>query len=699
MALAILLVAVMISAPALVAGSTTQAQPPSLAGLPIPPNERFGLNRASYGVVTQPGYRQHLAGEAGAVWNRWPLYWYLVESENGIDYSAYDRAVAEDLQRGTQLDIVLLGTPPTYASAGNPAVPPPHSGRQREPDALRWRAGSEATASPHGSTPQNLFEPIFADGSDDYAPGKAINPNNYWARFVNLTVERYRPGGELNRYGLLPDGVGVRYWEIWNEPDVPFYWYARGPGSEVTDYLRLLKVAYMAAKAADPAAAIVIGGLSYWGREGWIEDLFEAIKLDPNSAAHGDYFDVMAWHVYSRAVDLYNRASWSRHLLRDHGFAGKEVWINEANIPVWGDPTPPQRDPGTHRGSPEEQAAFILQAYAYGFAGGADRVFTFMLYDDCWQYGEHYGLVRNPPGDYPIADCAGDGQPRPAYTAYKVAAAFLRDITASRVNSYGPGGAVDAVAFDTASGARVTVILNKFGNPVTVDLPVRGRAFLVEQTGEVRVVAPNRSGTFTLSLPAATANDAFSWEEPYYIVGSRTYVLVELVGQAGSGQILNGGFEMSLPFAAWFSGGVEPVLTSLARSGERSALLRVAPPNSGTSWIAQSLRLPVGGRPTLRFEYAVQTTQPVDGDGDGAARSYFEVTARVGSAPEEVLVRQYEATDWQRKEFDLSNYAGQLLTLTYRVRGSDYPLAAFVDGNSIWSSRIVLPSIYQGAGP
>ena len=63
--------------------------------------------------------------------------------------------------------------------------------------------------------------------------------------------------------------------------------------------------------------------------------------------------------------------SWTRKILADRRMGGKQVWVNETNIPVWGDPTPTKREPGSHRATPDEQAAFILQAYAYAFAAGA----------------------------------------------------------------------------------------------------------------------------------------------------------------------------------------------------------------------------------------------------------------------------------------------------------------------------------------
>ena len=53
--------------------------------------------------------------------------------------------------------------------------------------------------------------------------------------------------------------MGVTHWEMWNEPDVPFFWDANQ-----TDYARLLKVGYLATKHADPAARVIFGALAMW---------------------------------------------------------------------------------------------------------------------------------------------------------------------------------------------------------------------------------------------------------------------------------------------------------------------------------------------------------------------------------------------------------------------------------------------------
>ncbi len=45
----------------------------------------------------------------------------------------------------------------------------------------------------------------------------------------------------------------------------------------ITDYARLLKVAYLAARAADPQAQIVLGGMVHWQKSNWFSSLLNLI--------------------------------------------------------------------------------------------------------------------------------------------------------------------------------------------------------------------------------------------------------------------------------------------------------------------------------------------------------------------------------------------------------------------------------------
>jgi hypothetical protein len=161
--------------------------------------------------------RYRAAKAAGAGWNRWSLYWDLVErGANGqFNWTVADGIVRRDMAAGLRTLAILQGTPPRYASSGRPDVQPPAVGGWP----ARIRQGTTPRAagawSVQAAVPKGLSEPIFrqADGSptDDPARAAAINADNPWARYVAAAVERYRPGGELATAESWPAGAGVRY--------------------------------------------------------------------------------------------------------------------------------------------------------------------------------------------------------------------------------------------------------------------------------------------------------------------------------------------------------------------------------------------------------------------------------------------------------------------------------------------------------
>ncbi len=115
-------------------------------------------------------------------------------------------------------------------------------------------------------------------------------------------------------------------WEIWNEPNHPRFW--SGTPSE---YVRILKAAYPAIKAADPQARVVSGGTSYTDAR-WIETLYEL--------GSRPFFDVMAIHPYMAPADLppetENGEMWTisavggvRRLMDRYGDDNKEIWFTE----------------------------------------------------------------------------------------------------------------------------------------------------------------------------------------------------------------------------------------------------------------------------------------------------------------------------------------------------------------------------------
>ena len=225
-------------------------------------NDRFGLCFISAGDNLASEIRYDGALATGAEWDRWPLYWHWVDEGGYVDpggHHDYDTLVIQEMAHGITPIVILLGTADRRATAGSADVPPP---RVREkafpvPGHVPAQQGEVSAAT---SPPLGLYEPIFADGTDTPGPGKLINQANYWADFVHNTVERYKPGGILAGQQGWPGSVGVRHWEVWNEPDLDQFW-----SGTVQEYYRLLEVGYQSVKAADPEATVILGALAFLG--------------------------------------------------------------------------------------------------------------------------------------------------------------------------------------------------------------------------------------------------------------------------------------------------------------------------------------------------------------------------------------------------------------------------------------------------
>jgi len=134
-----------------------------------------------------------------------------------------------------------------------------------------------------------------------YAPGSAVTTDSNrtaYAEYCKQVVSRYSP-------------LGVKYYEIWNEPNIPTFW-SLEPNAD--EYAELLKVAYPAIKGTNPDAVILCGATS--PAEGnpapfidWLT-YFNGIKDNGGL----EYMDAVSFHLYRfsggpeswLAVDLNN---------------------------------------------------------------------------------------------------------------------------------------------------------------------------------------------------------------------------------------------------------------------------------------------------------------------------------------------------------------------------------------------------------
>ncbi|MSQ14493.1 MAG: hypothetical protein EXR50_01330 [Dehalococcoidia bacterium] len=479
----------------------------------VPANSYIGISHIGYGSEPPVAQRYQLARAAGASWDRWALYWTDVEKTKGqLAYSAIDATVAADQAHGLKTLAVLMSTPDWASTAPVPktmaANVGPRLGQKGPETAGEW---SVMASAPSTATfaPKNLYTPIFTDGTDTPGAGKTINQDNYWAMFVFQTAARYK--GKIDSF------------EIWNEPDYkpaePTGWFGFWSGS-LDEYRRLLKVGYIAVKSANPGATVLMGGMAYWSNQTFFPQLLDIILKDGDSSRNSYYFDATSWHWYGRSRLLMDQTDWAKNELLKRKLQNKGVWITEAGMPVCNDAVvggQPYCSAGSHRGTSENQASFIIQAAAYALTAGVDKLFFFQLYDDAVGPFEYYGLIRN------------DGSIRPAYYAVQLAANYFRDPTwVYRTPSR--GGKLELITMYLADGRRIRAVWDYSGDAAVlrsqIGIPADSATAALVQYDTTTTSINGGNYYYYLRLSPANLDDDSSGGVDY-IVGGSPQLLVE----------------------------------------------------------------------------------------------------------------------------------------------------------------------------
>lgn len=547
------------------------------------PGPRTGSTGPQYGVVfmssaeapaDEAQYQNALS--TGATWNRWPIYWPLVErSEGNFDWSAQDGTILADVAHGLRLDAILLGTPSFYQTGLEAPTP-----QQLEPRP----EGRVTLFAPERATPEGLYKPVFSDGSDVPGQGKTINGNNRWARFVYSAVKRYMPGGTLAQQHRWPANVGVRHWEMWNEPELASFW-----DGSLADYARLLKVGYLAAKHADPQAQVLFGALANFARPSFYDEVLSIYDGDALAQANGYFHDILATHNYAYAWRSWEYVFNNSNAMNAHGLQ-KPIWLNESGVRAWNDYPGPVWDPeSAFSATMSEQADFVIQSAFYATFAGADAIFHFQLYDGCGNQpagtdfpphngelcdangrlisdprfpcaGDANGLFRNPPDATCFTQHPNPESPRPNYAAFRVLTTHLRDVTPLWRRRPGDDdgnpytGPQEWIAFfRPATRQRIIGMWARFGDDQIANVPaIAGQATLVAPDGSTQTIRP-QNGTYRVPLPGAT-NQNLAWDRSIYAIGGRPYILIETDLQAPTATIsaaLSGADRDGLAMVEW----------------------------------------------------------------------------------------------------------------------------------------------------
>ena len=301
--------------------------PTPVAAAPSPHHTKspeYGMNVFVWGNPATTDRDLARVRDAGFTWQKTLFKWRDIEPQRGVfDFVEADRIVRASAAAGVKI-IARLDFQPTWARADGAHNGPP-------------------------------------DNYDDFG------------RYVTELVKRYGTNSTIGTVHAI---------EVWNEPNLTREW-GGAPINEAQagDYVRLMKVAYEATKAIDPAITIVSAGLS---PTGWSDN---TARPDDQylewmyAAGAKDYFDVLGAHGpgFKAPPDIspdeaaanplygghrsftFRRVEDLRAIMEAHGDGHKQVWLLEFG---W---TTDELNPAYawHRVTPEQQGEYLVGAYRW----------------------------------------------------------------------------------------------------------------------------------------------------------------------------------------------------------------------------------------------------------------------------------------------------------------------------------------------
>lgn len=226
-----------------------------------------------------------LMAAMNVTWVRIDIDWSAVEPRRGkLQWEQTDLLVQEAVAHQMNV-LVMLGFTPTWAQS----------------------ADAKFLAYPRHSRPKDLTA---------------------FANFATAAAARYAP-------------LGVRSWEIWNEPNTTLFWPTR---PDATEYGNLFRTAATAIRAVDPRATLLIGGLGpAYDTPGaeippaqYLEQLYSngAAQLADGIAVHPYSYPHMPMDPQQRQNGGFADLPELQAVMVAHGDGNKLIWMTEFGAPT-----------------------------------------------------------------------------------------------------------------------------------------------------------------------------------------------------------------------------------------------------------------------------------------------------------------------------------------------------------------------------
>lgn len=325
-----------------------------------------------------------------------------------------------------------------------------------------------------------------------------------WQSYVYSVVTRY--GRERGQ---------IKYWEIWNEPNLAFYGYENGLYT-IQDYARLLSVTYPVVKAADPDAVVVLGGLANVWSEAppHFYDAWDYLEVLGKAGAWSS-FDVLNLHAYrpgapegrflrrDRMIDFDDEMAAIDDLQQK--FGAKPIWITEIS---WGS------DTGPFGVSEQDQAYYLVRFYALALrAPKIEKLFWYNFRNNMAAQQPYDKVIvdaRNPDWNmgllrrtYPLRTDA-DQLRKPAFVAFRTMAGMLGGLMMTESIANGDRGDVPQLYWyrygAAENGVQLLWQLGPYPTTVTAactctEVRVRG------WDGSLKRIINTDTGVMKLSIP------------------------------------------------------------------------------------------------------------------------------------------------------------------------------------------------------